>query len=784
MKSRKDAYAAAIIALAGLCIFAVSCKSPLLGGSEAGASGSGEVSLTFHMPPSIDAQESSGARVFDPNTAAIVLRLRGVEAGRVGIADGERTGTVWSGKFKAVPVGTYAPGEFVVALLNSSGSVLALGSNGAAVQVAKGAASAVRITTKPDASIITDAAFNQAFSINVASGSSRYYRLRDYYVNKNFSPTLYHPVSEATFLILDANGSLLYDNNGNACVAHSTGMNEGNHREWYSLAASGDLYFGVISDSVNGSPYKAEAYIFDSQKAVMATYSGWDANPPPDDHGDWIIREGETLDVVVPPGRQADFNFRFQNVSAGNPPVNFPHAQPVEISSSDPRIALRYQDDVGAILWGGWSFGYGIRIRTDDIGSGISLDGDSGTVQVTVPNDASPGGALHFTLRYTVGDGVARMSILYRGQRVPNHGIIDLGDLAYGGMWDIPLNFNNNSGQAQLRISSGAITPLTGNAAAELELNSFPAPNPDGSFTFPPNSGYGNTLRLNLQGRTAVDEGATASSLVSFQTNDSVETTFSFTVTYRIALWQPPMWMEAVPGATVSSVSVKWLWNPAQLPDATGFRIYRSLSWEGPYALIATAGTNDASAVDVLDKGGEPAKLYSYVDAGLALDTVYYYKICATLAGASHVTGQTVVSWYPERYTPYDPALLDAWDTVGGALSTRENAPDIPLGTTVTTKLYPMGDEDFFSFEPVPGTTYTVTVSQAGINEGMVFTMETKTSNSPDANKVFPEVNPWGADSRSIVWPCPVDFPTGDRVVIRVNAYDRTYGPYSILVTD
>jgi hypothetical protein len=778
---RITAAAWAAVALAS-CLFVAACRSPVSDSAEPpeAAAEKAEVSLSFYLPASFESGGPS-SRVLDPNTAAITLTVKGADGGRVGIGDGSRSGQVWQGSFKAVPVGVYAPGEFIVSLKGVDGTLLASGSNGAEVTVAKGSSTTVTITTKPSAAIVTTVSFNSRFDVEVPAGSSRYFRLADLPNRFNFCPTMFHPDGNAILLVLDKDGALLSDDSGKACVAKLSGPNDGYDRYWYSLETVGDVYLGVISDPTNSAPFKAEAYVCDSRKALMAYYSGWDANQAPDDHGEWTIADGGTVDVVIPPNMDYSYVFSFLNASAANPGINFPSRRPAGLSTTDPRIAMDWEDDFGLTLWGGASARYSVRIRTNDIGAGAALDGATGSAVISIPNDATPDGVFNFTLRYTVGAGSPKMSIQYRGQRVSNHGIVDLGDVPFGASWNIPLNLSNNTGRARLDLT-GQITDLaTGNPSTDFFINNFPAPDAGGVFTLNPYQGYGEILGINLNTRVAADEGQTGGAVVTLATNDPNAPDFTFTMRYRVGQWAPEMWLTPSAANPNSAITVNWWWNKVALPDATSFRVYRSRSWEGPYVLAGTVATTASSGPDVLDKKGNPVTPFAYVDSGLSSESLYFYRIDATLS-AAHPAGKTAFTWYPNRLSTYDPAKLDAWDRSGANLSAYHDSPEISLGTQIHTKMYPMADQDFFHFHPVAGRSYVVTLSNDSLTEGMNFTMDTQTDNSPDRSGWI-EVNPWGSLSRSITWECPAGF-AGDEAIIIANAYDRTLGNYSIVANE
>jgi hypothetical protein len=757
-------------------VFLAACQGPVAPSpfQQGGAQylnvslGSGTVVLSFALPPGVS-WTGQGARVVDPNTAFVYLWFKGTEVGSLALGSGVRDGGTWTGTFQGVPVGTFAPGEIVVKLVAPDGSLLAAGTNGVSCEVVKDQSAVVDITPKPAETLVTDITFGQKFEVNIPSGSTKYYRLRNLNEYTNFAGAIYHPLGTAMVAVFDQNGTLLLDERGKPAATIVAGPQTDMYRGWNSFPDTGDLYFGVFSQAIDGEPFTGEGIIYDKTRNLEGTFYGYEAKDYPNDFGRWTITPGGTVEVVVPPGMYMGYTFRFQNTSSENPGIVFPARRPVELSDVDPRISMEWQDDFGTVLWGGNDFGFRLGVDTGDkrFPSTLAM-GATGSVKVRIPNDASPGGAFTFTFKYTVGEGSGFANVRYKGRPVPDGAVIDVGTFAPGWQPSLPFSINNNT-HAILHLSNGVIEP----AGSPLQGNNLPNATTD-SATFYPWNGTGGALRLDLSGRTSADIGKVESAKVSFDTNDPTRPKISFTVKWTIG--HPPMKFHVFAPKADPKSSLKLVYdNPSarNFSPLLGYRIMRGLSWNGPFTTVKEfppSGSTDAELV--------------YVDTGLALDTAYYYKVIATVGTAADPAGQVNTADWVNRAATFDPARIDAFKTTNGALTDKENPHPIPVDTLVNPVVYPKLYTDVLSFVPVPGTTYVVTVANKDMIDALKFTLWYASPNKDSyADRgEWRWVNSWDRQAQSIVWTCPADYPVGQNPWIMVNPNEKTSGSYTVYV--
>jgi len=777
-----------VVALLCACVLVLSsCNSPL-GQDVSIVVATTSITLSYDIPQGADmmasaASESSfssGARILDPNTAFIQLGLKGTPSGKLSLGDGTRNGSLWTGTFGAVPAGSYAPGEIVVSLLSVSGSLLAVGSNGEQVTVSRNTSTSVAITAKPADSIVTDISYNARIDMDIPAGGSRYYRIKNFTNGDSLAPTIYHPTGSATMVLLDGDGALFSASQNISTVQINGRDTDWSRTGWYpQVDPSGeDIYIGIISTAMDGAAFKAEAYVFDKEPSFVVSYSGRDLNQAPDDYGYRVIADGSTIDAVVAPNLYKTYEFMMLNGSSQSRAVTFPTAQPVTISTSDPRVTLEWQEDFGTGLWGGSSARFGITIRTDDIDGDvtdydIAADGATGSVLVTIPNDVDSGGPFTFTLKYTVASGTPRMAMVYSNTVLASGSVIDLGDVPASGEWAVPLHLFNNS-KGRLTISDIVFTQ-SDQIGEPFSPQNLPEFDSEDSFTVYPYNNYYNIILLTLN---ELPIGQSGSMSLNCKTNDPLQPDYSLTLTYRVGV-PPPDNFYLKPGATDSKTGIdaSWDWNSSiDIDDVDHFRLYRSDKFGGPFIQIATIPVNELA---------EAPYTHTYSDTGLKQDSKFYYKVDAVFKTSEAIYATAVCTaktWYARGLSTFDPAKMDAMFV--GKLTSFNSPCAISFGDTLNPRIYPIGIWQVFSFVPTQNQEYIIKVSNLSLGGGMDFTLDYLADDVREYTGVSHYVDPWGSTTNSYSWTCPGDEGTIEKACIIVRPYDQTSGSYSINVEE
>ena len=757
------------LVIAALALLAVAACIPPSPQQMAVVLDGSQLTVAFQLPPSLAlsagkslaVSNGRAARVVDPNTAALELWLSGTKNGTLSFFDGVRSGTAWTGTFKGVTAGTYAAGTVVVKLLDRAGNPLTAGTNTAAVTITRGAQNAVTVKAVPDASLVTNVTVANRYAVQVGVGASRYYKIPAKAAS-GYQIRILHPDVKAQVVLYNEDGTIMYDYNFLPCAFCVDGPGQDQAQSGFWCPQAQNVYMAVYPQGVDSSAvFHADMFVTDRTADMVICYEGDPAKPSPDNHGAWELT-GNALNVSITQGWTLDYRFLIMNTSGENVYFDLTGGQGSQVSlgavTGPATVTIPYQPGTTR-MEGGNTDGFVVRIAAPPASSG------TGSAVIQIPTTLPGKQSYSFTLNYTINDGSARTLFWSKNVLVASGSTLDIGDVPLDRRVGIPLNIENR-GTGPVTLSSLASSDpnikMSGDAPS-LTVNS---------------KNSSGVLDLDLSASHAAIEGQSYTANVSLAlSGDPNLSSVSFTIRYRALLCPPDTVWLLIGSPTTSAMDLNWIWSAAALPDATSFRVYRSTSWEGPYAQVGTVTLAQGTAVSPSDIAanqwpGDAVK-FTYHDTGLGFETRYYYNIDAVLGTGVHPVTHTALTWWNPSFTTYDsnPAVRSIYDS-----NDWWHPYALSLGTQITTWFYPKGETSIYTFTPTPGKRYSVTVTNVSLTHWASLWFWDGTSAYG-----YDSLDRWGNQSVTFTWDA-AGFDTTKMVRVGLGASDDCSGGYTILV--
>jgi fibronectin type 3 domain-containing protein len=150
---------------------------------------------------------------------------------------------------------------------------------------------------------------------------------------------------------------------------------------------------------------------------------------------------------------------------------------------------------------------------------------------------------------------------------------------------------------------------------------------------------------------------------VSASINNIGESVFSFPVSIIIVDLPKPIEVTATT-ASETSINISW----SSIGEATGYKIYRALSTNGPYSLIGnTTETN-------------------YLDIGLETGTAYFYKIAGMKNGGEGPSSDTITAFTPLDIPNSLQVVVQSMSSIGLSWNAVHGATDYVLYKALTAE--------------------------------------------------------------------------------------------------
>ncbi len=754
----------------------------------------GQFSVSFEIPQSLvpDAAKNmsaSSSRVVDPTTSRIELWLKGKKEATIPLSEGKRDGSVWTGTFAGITAGTYNVGELAVRLLNSSSELLTAGTNTTTVVIPQSGTGSATIHAVPDASIVTPIVPGGVYDLSVAAGKSTYLKMSATHT-KSADLYFFHAAAHAQVAAFNADGSIMtLPWNDQLAVGSIWPLGNDTTDFWWGSPTDQDCYIGIFPNSFDGSTFSSTVVAADeSSAALVAAYGGSLINDPPDNFGLWVTPSQSSLPVTLESGSVYTLRFKLFNVTTSSYLIKLTGAPAVTVTgASDTRLSVGSQP---------WSTVFGSSDRPE-----FYVVFDASDTSNTLPCNAtlsipyvvlgtSTTGTYQIPLSITIGQREPQIFMYYNSYRIANGTTYDLGDIPIRVFGDIgggyfmpdylPVPFGIwNPGPGTLMTSNGSV----------LGGIMVPTPGSGSSAALAPDSSAGGFVCFDMTATRPLDAGRIYTTVISADTNSTTTPTVSLKATYRTLLEAP--WLETVIGDghdnnSQNTITTMWYWDSTSpVADATSFRIYRSLNYDGPYTRVGTV-TNTGSTISALSSAMGlaftlPANMdrgMTWANTGLSNDARYFYKIDAVLPGSPGLTAQ---SWDPASSCTCSKSLRDPFEPNDKWGMGVLQYATIGVGIANNANVYPRGDDDFYSFIPEDGHSYAISVANVSLTGTCWLSFD-------DSIGVFSQRSvqcDFNHSPATITWSCPSDYSSYNaHPDIDFWAQGNCSGSYTITVTD